>query len=86
MAVDVKVPYRSSAAALSADMGASAPSPATAAHQQVGHPSAVPAKLQGQAAVYSVSPALVSKLPLFFQLLLQGYPATIPRPMARSIT
>ncbi len=36
MAVDVKVPYRLSATTLSADMGASAHSPATAARQQVG--------------------------------------------------
>jgi hypothetical protein len=58
---------------LSAGKAASATPPAPAAHQQAGHSSADPAKRQEQAAISSVSPALVSKLPLFFQLLLLRY-------------
>jgi len=72
-AADVKVPSRLSAAALSDGKVASATPPAPAAHQQAGHSSAVPAKCQERAAISSVSPALASKLPLFFQLLLQRY-------------
>jgi hypothetical protein len=70
---DVKVPSGLSAAALSAGKGASFTPPTPAAHQQAGHSSSVPAKCQEPAAISSVSPALVSKLPLFFQLLLQRY-------------
>jgi hypothetical protein len=73
VAVDVKVPSGFSAAAMSAGIGASTPSHSPAVHQQTGPPSAVPAKLQEQAVISSVSPTLVSKLTLFFQLLLQWY-------------
>jgi hypothetical protein len=72
-AADVKVPSRLSAAAFSAGKAASATPPTPAAHQQAGHSTAVPAKRQERAAISSVSPSLVSKLPLFFQLLLQRY-------------
>ncbi len=72
-AADVKVPSRLSAAALSAGKAASASPPTPAAHQQAGHSSAVPAKRQERAAISSVNLALVSKLPLFFKLLLQRY-------------
>jgi hypothetical protein len=45
-AAEVKVPSRLSAAAFSAGKAASATPPTPAAHQQVGHSSAVPAKRQ----------------------------------------
>jgi hypothetical protein len=79
-AADVKVPSRLSAAAFSAGKAASATPPAPAAHQQMGHSSAVPAKRQERAAISSVSPALISMLPLFFQLLLQRYEDVVNPP------
>ena len=79
-AADVTVPSGLSAAALSAGKVAYSTPPALAAHQQAGHPSAVPAKRQEPAADFPVSPALVSKLPLFFLLLLQRYQDGVNRP------
>jgi hypothetical protein len=61
-AANVKVTSGFSTAALSADKAAYSTPPAPA-----------PAKCQERATISSVSPVLVSKLPLFFQRLLQWY-------------
>ncbi len=68
---NVKLPSRLSAAASSASRAASSTPPAPAAHQQAGSSSAATAGRQ--TAVSVVSHILASKLPLFFQLLLQGF-------------
>jgi hypothetical protein len=79
VAADIKLPSGLSAAASRAGRAASPTPPAPAAHQQAGSSSAAPAAGQ-RAAVSAVSPALAGKLPLFFQLLLQGFEDVVNPP------
>jgi hypothetical protein len=71
-AADVKLPSGLSAAASSAGGATSSPPPAPAADQQAGISSAAVATGQRNA-VSAVRPISISKLPLFFQLLLQCF-------------